>query len=484
MKKNSLFTKISLVLCVFATILVAKANNVIVANTAVSGSNITFDISWENSWNTNVAPANHDAVWVFVKYQDCATNIWYHADLSDTSADHTAASPLQADAVADGKGVFLRRSALGGGNIAPTAVSLAMNIPAGTYNYKVFAIEMVNIPQGDFEIGDGTSTNTFNSITVTAASQSGGIPAGTIGGSSVTVPSTFPMGYNSFYSMKYEISQQQYVDFLNTLTYDQQVTRQGTDPINAPGTQAFTTTTQYRNGIEILESGNNNVLPAVFVCDLTDGIPDNVDDGQNIAANMLSWGDVTAYLDWAALRPMTTLEFEKICRGPEARVAGEYPWGTTDISVYNSSSIDAATRNKPDETIVAVTNGSANYGVGNSNIPTYGPVRAGIFARSATGRSSSGAAYYGVMEMAGNVWERPVEVFTAEGAAFTGNNGDGALNVLGNADQTSWPNPITALGASFKGGDWSATAIHLRTSQRSNSATPGRNQTYGGRGVR
>jgi formylglycine-generating enzyme required for sulfatase activity len=42
--------------------------------------------------------------------------------------------------------------------------------------------------------------------------------------------------------------------------------------------------------------------------------------------NILSWFDVAAYLDWAALRPMTELEFEKVCRGPENRIAGEYAW--------------------------------------------------------------------------------------------------------------------------------------------------------------
>lgn len=484
MKTNSLLKKISFTLCAFVASFAANANNVIVANTAVTGSNITFDISWENSWNTDLAPANHDAVWVFVKYQDCATNIWYHANLSTVSGDHSAGAPLKADAVSDGKGVFLRRSALGGGNISPTAISLALNIPAGTYNYKVFAIEMVNIPQGDFEIGDGTSVNTFSSITITAARQASGIPAGTIGGSSQTVPSSFPMGYNSFYSMKYEITQEQYVGFLNTLTYDQQVNRQLNDPQGAPGTQSFTGGNQFRNGIEILESGNNNVLPAVYACDLTDGIPDNVDDGQNIAMNMINWGDVSAYLDWAALRPMSTLEFEKVCRGPLARVTGEYPWGTTDISVYNSSSIVAATRNKADETIAAITNGSAMYGVGNPNVPTYGPARSGIFARSSTGRSSSGAAYYGAMEMAGNLWERTVEVFTADGVAFTGNNGDGELNSLGHANQPTWPNSLTGLGASLKGGDWSNDASHLRVSQRQNAASNTRHQTYGGRGVR
>src|SRR5690554_456788 len=483
MKSNYLLKKVSVVLIVFATSIVVKANNITVANTAVSGSEITFDISWENSWNSDIAPANHDAAWVFVKYQDCATNIWYHADLSNVSADHSAASPLQVDAVSDSKGVFIRRSALGGGNIAPTAVSLAMDIPAGTYNYKVFAIEMVNIPQGDFEIGDGTSVGTFNSITVTAASQSGGIPASTIGGSSQTVPATFPMGYNTFYSMKYEITQQQYVDFLNTLTYDQQASRQGADPIDVPGTQAFSTGNSFRNGIEILESGNNNVLPAVFVCDLTDGVPNNIDDGQNISANFLNWADVAAYLDWAALRPMTELEFEKVCRGPEARVAGEYPWGTTEIYAYNSGNIVNATKYKPDETVSSVKNGTAMHAI-NGNNGGYGPARAGMFARASTGRASSGAAYYGVMDMGGNLWERTVAVFTADGIAFTGNLGDGTLSNLGDANQATWPSPETGAGSSFKGGGYEALSTLLRTSQRSSSTNNNRNQTYGGRGVR
>lgn len=482
MKSNSLLKKISFALCVFATSFVAKANNVEITGTAVVGTNINFNISWENSWSTDIAPANHDAVWVFVKYQDCATNIWYHADLSDTSGDHTADAPLQADAVADGKGVFLRRSAFGGGNIAATAISLAMNIPAGTYNYKVFAIEMVYIPEGDFEIGDGVSTSTFNSITVTAASQSSGIPASTIGGASVTVPSTFPMGYNEFYSMKYEITQGQYVDFLNTLTYDQQVTRQPANPISAPGTQVFTAGNGYRNGIEIVESGNNNVLPAVFGCDLTDGIPNNIDDGQNIAMNQTSWGDIAAYLDWAALRPMSELEFEKICRGPEARVVGEYPWGTTDIYAYNSGNIVPASRNKPDENVGSVNNGSAMIAVNSSNA-AYGPARSGIFATGISGRASSGAAYYGAMEMAGNVWERPVTVFNATGAGFTGNLGDGTLTNVGDANQTSWPG-TDAVGSGFRGGSYTDAVTFQRTSYRSGSTITTRSIYYGGRGVR
>ena len=43
-----------------------------------------------------------------------------------------------------------------------------MNLPAGTYNFKVFGIEMVNIPQGAFQLGDGVSSYTYNSISIDA----------------------------------------------------------------------------------------------------------------------------------------------------------------------------------------------------------------------------------------------------------------------------------------------------------------------------
>ncbi len=484
MNARKLFSKCSLSFLLFGFVLFSKANNLQISGTSVSGTNISFNISWDNSWNTNVAPSNWDAVWVFVKYQDCATRQWYHASIAATG--NSAASPLQVDLVSDAKGVFLRRSALGGGNISSTAVTLNLSIPAGTYNYKVFGVEMVNIPQGDFQIGDGVSTSTYNSITVNAASQSSGISAASIGGASVNIPATFPVGYNSFYSMKYEITQEQYVEFLNTLTYDQQKERTPIDPIAANGSAVFTTGNQYRNGIILLTSGNNNTLPGVFACDATAGVESNVDDGQNIAMNWMSWADLVAYLDWAALRPMTELEFEKICRGPLPRVAGEYPWGTTDFNAYASNSITNGFNGN--ETIATVVNGRSMFStisiVGGAS---YGPSRVGIFATSSSGRASAGASYYGVMEMSGNVWERIVTTGNASGAAYTGALGDGELTQLGDANVATWPAPSTAVGSGFRGnGYYNNSPNASRTSDRTsaNSASTIRNQTYGGRGVR
>ncbi len=491
MKSKNYFSKgVITTLLLIAFSFSSKANNVVISGTSVTGSDITFTISWDNSWNANVAPANWDAVWVFIKYQDCNTRLWAHAGLSTVAGDHAAASPLQVDPVTDGKGVFIRRSALGGGNIPTTSITLKMTIPAGTYNYKVFGVEMVNVPQSAFEIGDATSGNTYNSISVTAASQSGGITAATIGGTSAAVPATFPVGYNSFYSMKYEISQEQYVDFLNSLTYDQQKSRVVNDPIGAIGTHAFYggVATAYRNGIIIATPGNNAAIPAIFACDATVGIENNIDDGQNVACNLLSWADVAAYLDWAALRPMTELEYEKICRGTMPRVAGEYPWGTTTINAYTQA-VAGTNAFKPNEAFTPVLNGACMYNLVNiyGTIPAgFGPVRCGIFATGSSGRASAGAAYYGVMEMGGNLWERTITTQNPTGTAFTGNLGDGTISVIGDHNQTSWPSSTTAVGVGSRGGDIYNSAAYVRTSDRSNvvTAAPLRDVTYGGRGVR
>lgn len=477
-------TKIKLFIgLVLSSFISVKANNINISGTSVAGSNITFNISWDNSWNTNLAPNNMDAVWVFIKYQDCATRLWSHAGLSTLAGDHTAGSPLQVDPVSDGKGVFIRRSSFGGGNIGTTSITLKMTIPAGTYNYKVVGVEMVSVPQGSFEIGDGGSTSTYNSININATSQSSGISSATLGGASVAVPSTFPMGYNALYCMKYEITQEQYVEFLNSLTYTQQAARITADPIDAAGTYAFANAN--RNGIRVSVPGSNAALPAVFACDLSPGIENNSDDGQNIPCTYLAWSDLAAYLDWAALRPMTEMEYEKICRGSMPRINGEYPWGSTNISqVYNTLG-GLVNDNTASESYSPVSNGLCAYGIG-SGSGAYGPLRAGLFATGSSGRESAGATYYGVMEMGGNVYERAITTSNASGIAFTGVLGDGTLLSSGEANVTNWPNVSTAIGVGQRGGQWVSAATYVRTSDRSLMTTVDAARTYlmGGRGVR
>lgn len=485
MKSKNYFSKFAIAILFLVFGFNANANNVQITGTSVSGSDVTFTISWDNSWNANVAPNNWDAVWVFIKYQDCNTRVWAHAGLSTLATDHTAGSPLQADPVTDGKGVFLRRSALGGGNITNVSVTLKMTIPAGTYNYKVFGIEMVNVPQGAFDLGDGTSASTYNSISVTATSQSSGLTSAAIGGSSAAVPATFPMGYNSFYAMKYEISQQQYVEFLNALTYDQQAAHTYNDPIGVAGTYAMFAGFYYRNGIRISVPGNNAAIPAVFVCDATAGVEDNNNDGQATACSGLSYSDVAAYLDWAALRPMTEMEFEKLARGFAPRLANEFPWGSTALNpVYNTTSgfINAYL---PNETFTPATNGSCSAGLGSGSI-NFGPLKVGVFATGTSGRASAGAGYFGCMELGGNVTERVVVTSNTTGTAFNGTLGDGTISPLGLANQATWPSPITAIGIGFRGGDYVNAYARVQTSDRASITTvdAARAYNYGGRGVR
>jgi formylglycine-generating enzyme required for sulfatase activity len=395
--------------------------------------------------------------------------------------DHTAAAPLSVETVSDGKGVFLRRSAFGGGNISATSVTLKMTIPAGTYNYKVFGIEMVKVLQDTFQLaGDPSCNYTYNALTVDASRQSAGLSAATIGNNNgIAVPSTFPMGYNAFYCMKYEISQQQYVDFLNTLQYHQQEGRTGIAPNSASGTLAIGSRT-YANGIVVLTPGSNSAIPAVYGCDATIGTINDVDDAQNKACNYLSWGDVSGYLDWAAMRPMTEMEFEKTCRGPLPRVLAEFPWGTTTITAVSAFS---GVNGSATEGASVVANGLCNY-------YTYinQPMRCGFAATGSTGRQSAGAAYYGAMEMGGNVWEQTVTTYNAAGAAFTATNGDGELNSFGNANTSTWPDATTGIGSGIRGGSTgiNAATYFIYTSDRyyMNSAQTTRSYTVGGRGVR
>ena len=98
--------------------------------------------------------------------------------------------------------------------------------------------------------------------------------------------------------MKYEISQAQYAAFLSTLTSTQVSNRYSSSNYNSYRNMITGTTGNYSSSLE------------------------------DVACNYLTWMDGCAYADWAGLRPMTELEYEKACRGTSSPVAGEYAWGT------------------------------------------------------------------------------------------------------------------------------------------------------------
>ena len=111
--------------------------------------------------------------------------------------------------------------------------------------------------------------------------------------------------------MKYEISQGQWVSFFNKLTASQKLGRDITD---ATGKNTD------------IETNRNTVAWTNAANDATCTAPDR-------ACNFLSWGDGIAYADWAGLRPLTELEFEKACRGAGNPVSNEYAWGNATAPV-------------------------------------------------------------------------------------------------------------------------------------------------------
>ncbi len=518
---------ISLIFIIVAQLLIA--NNVRISSvTTPDNQHIQFLLEWDNSWYTST---NYDAIWIFVKGQDCSgATTWEHLNVSTLAGNHTATGGFYVEPATDGTGVFVRRNANGFGNVS-TTVTLALSTTYADYtslNWQVFGIEMVWIPQGTFYVGDGTNNNTAgvgsaysfgqgvssyytitseNAIAASAFYISKGLADcwGSDYRAAVTrnsaLSASFPKGYAGFYSMKYEISQAQYVAFINDLSLVQQGNRIFASPSSPVGTYALTggTTAQNRNSIVIKASATPTV-PAIVDCDLNqDGI---YGDGSDIACNFLKYEDILAYLDWAALRPMTELEYEKVCRGTSAVQPNEYGFSGTSITLTNSTNLVAGTEGTSAEVSSIEGVGLCNFG----GSPGTGPLRCGFAATNTTVRSTAGATYYGVMEMTGNLWEQSIQVgwtyysggcssytyYPTTGVTFSGLNGNGTIDINGNADVANWGNSLTTI---LKGGGWNtpntaAGLQQLQLSDRTKVLNTGtypnnsRNNEIGGRGVR
>ncbi len=507
--------KIIFILTLFLTKLViandVKINSVptlIDADPVMKHVYIDFDLSWNNSWRNST---NYDAVWIFVKYKK-NNGPWEHAYLDTDNSNYIIMNEngtgsdfeVGINNIAGndrGIGVFVYRAANGTGNIDWENVHLKWNYGENNVNnedsitIQVYVIEMVHVPEGSFWVGDGASFSRFHAgnnqsnpfqITnnpVTFGNTASNLWAlGAWDSPTGTLNSLYPTGYNGFYCMKYSITQKQYVDFLNSLNRTQQNVRTAT-VLDASVTSvqniyvmSASSSPLYRNGIRC-----NNILvidePIEFYCDLNNnGIKNENDDGQHIACNYLSWADGAAYAAWAGLRPMTETEYEKACRGDASAVAGEYAWGTTNITgatTINNSGM-------PNET----ANTGANC-VFNNATGVQGPMRVGGFATGSSTREAAGATVYGIMEMSGNLWERTVSLGSAVGRSFTGINGDGSLSIQGIADVLNWP-PANAIGSGLRGNHWKGTSINAKISARDNAnyETSLRNEMFGFRAVR
>ena len=502
--------KIGIVFCLTFIATIAMANNIQVSNvqltdqnTSAHTVNIQFDISWQNSWRTASAPNNHDAAWIFAKFKN-SSGEWQHVSLANQNASHAPASGVTIDAVNDGRGVFLYRSSNGTGLFNSTENKISWEYgndglsDTDQITLKLFAIEMVYVPQGSFYAGaDTTHSGDVNALMVVGTgsaqpflisptlvssvksegtgisdSQDDDVLKAINGHSGIGIDgdggldtdndgsidnAAFPTGYGAFYMMKYEVSQIQYVEFLNTLTRTQQNARSASQSANYFAMSA-TTSLSNRNGIRVPSAPGSGVI--TFGCDLDgDGTFNEANDGTAIAANFLSWPDMAAYLDWAALRPYSELEFAKAARGTGTANAGEFVWGNTSYATENYSGL---TNSGYESELTANT--SANVHMAPQGIG--GPIRVGSFAESSTARSQAGAGYYGNMDLAGNLWEVVISLGNSTGRAYTANHGDGSLTAAGLADVSGWPSSSATVRLGKRGGPFLGSVNEGRIANR------------------
>lgn len=390
---------------------------------------VMFDISWDNAWNND---KNHDAVWVFMKYN----GQW---------GNHVKINPLGHEVV---------KNRTNGGDpgimVPQDGVGFYLRVPDGYHgdvNYKVqividttggkpawnklnkvsvHGVEMVYIPEGGFTLGspDEAAIKRASLYKSDGAGEPGGLyqinsedqitvgqESGNLyywseesiyqGDQAGPIPADFPKGYDEFYIMKYELQQGQYAAFLNDIPTNWTYVRSGI---------AGRDYHDKRGGIRLV-------------------------DGQYVAdnpfrpMNYVSFTDGLAYSDWAGLRPITELEYTKAARGPGEPIEAEFVWGTNsyaNLERYVNSDKELA----------------FNNGVNESDL-------------NDDNRDVFGASYYWVMDLSGSLWEKVITVGNAVGRKFTGSNGDGQLDNFGNHNQSDWPTSDNEEGGfGYRGGGY------------------------------
>ncbi len=254
---------------------------------------VQFDLNWGNTWRDDV---NWDAVWIFMKYKN-AQGLWQHAKVSPTGFDHGEGTPNLIEPTADQMGAFVRLAVEGQGNFSADGMQLRWNYGAdglasvSGLEVRVFAIEMVYHPQGDFSMSVGSAAP-GNKIPVINSRLSPVLSADGVAGvrikgdagidldaNGMVENTIYPTGYYPFYMFKYEMSEQQYADFLNCLTPTQRTT------LGVAGSTITQTAGQY------------------FAA-----APNKACAGADVNRLM-------AYADWSGLRPMSYLEFHKAFNG-------------------------------------------------------------------------------------------------------------------------------------------------------------------------
>ena len=483
--KNSLKVFITgMWVCTFSlSFLFSSANNIRINGTikVAQGTGdtlvLSFPLRWDNSWRDQF---NWDAAWVFFKYKS-GTGGWNHVNLCAGGHRFVDGSglPVFFDCMAGNTGsstvgLFIYPNTQAPGNTPEITCQVkCLKSSLGGLTAEKFtshegfvlaqAVEMVYVPYGAYYLGDGSSANRFtggsdgspvlidSEDAITASTTTKVYPmTNNVLGSAQNIAAVYPKGYKGFYMMKYEVSQEQWVYFLNTLTYAQQQERVSNLMTLKGGDYIFGSKSEpsNRNGIIVAEPSDNGSA-ITFANNLhNDDNYSQDDDGKTIACNYLSPGDMAAYCSWSGLRPMSELEYEKACRQgyPEPAIPDEYAWHDNSISGRLNAVSNGGARNERSNTA------NANVNAGN----TFGPVRCGLFATGSSTQQTAGAAFWGGMELSGNLKEMCYNLI------YTGFNG----STMGTGAYNTALWSIIPIHFGVRGGGFSSADSLLRVSDR------------------